>query len=60
MIDGDKIYISGKKENSDNETVLEIVKAKFNTSNIKFENIISLRSEKCILDMPFTQANANY
>lgn len=49
LIDGDKIYISGKKENSDNETVLEIVKAKFNTSNIKFENIISLRSEKCIL-----------
>ena len=49
LIDENDIYISGKKDTSQNETILEIVHGKFNDQNINFESIIKLRSEKCIL-----------
>jgi len=49
LVDDDDIYITGKKNYSENEIVLEIFKGKFNSKNINFQSVIKLRSEKCIL-----------
>ncbi len=49
LVKDNDIYITGKKNYSENETVLEIFKGKFNKDNINFQSIIKLRSEKCIL-----------
>ena len=49
MMDEDEIYVTGKKDLSENETVLEIVRGKYNKNKIDFQSIIKLRSENCIL-----------
>ena len=49
LIEGDDIYISGKKDLSQNETILEIVQGKFDKNKIIFNSVIKLRSDKCIL-----------
>ena len=46
FVKDDDIFISGVAINN-NEAYLEIVKGKFSTKNITFENVIKLKDEKC-------------
>ncbi len=49
LINENNIYVTGKKDVSENESVLEIVKADYQNSKINFESVIKLRAENCIL-----------
>ena len=43
----DSIYVSGKKIVNDKDTELHVAKANFNLNELKFKNIVELKSKQC-------------